>query len=241
MIWSAFVIGLLGSLHCVGMCGPIAMIIPVGNHQKIHAAGLYHAGRITTYAVIGVVFGTMGQAIQVAGFQSILSISLGVLLLCMVFYPIVNYRLNGLFHWKGLRTIRSYLSKQIKSKKRLAAYGTGLLNGLLPCGLVWLAIAGAMETGYVELAAVYMIFFGLGTIPLLSLTMFAPAWIPAVKNWRLARAIPVATLVLGLLFLIRGSLDFVPASQRDTPSFKFFHTITLCHDDQFPVIASADQ
>ena len=77
MLWTALVLGLAGSFHCIGMCGPIAFVIPVDRSSKsrmIFQIFLYNLGRIITYSLIGVLFGLIGKGLYLAGFQQRLSI-----------------------------------------------------------------------------------------------------------------------------------------------------------------------
>ena len=90
MLWSAFLIGLFGSFHCIGMCGPIALALPVSQNNKVGLVlgrVLYNVGRAITYSAIGLVFGLLGQSLSLAGFQQSVSIVAGVLILLMVLLP----------------------------------------------------------------------------------------------------------------------------------------------------------
>ncbi|MGZ4043606.1 MAG: sulfite exporter TauE/SafE family protein, partial [Bacteroidia bacterium] len=89
-IVAAISLGLLGSFHCIGMCGPIALALPV--HQatvfrKVVAILLYNSGRIITYSLLGLLFGIIGQGFAVFGLQQVLSVSLGTLILLSIILP----------------------------------------------------------------------------------------------------------------------------------------------------------
>ena len=140
-LWTAFLIGFIGSFHCVGMCGPIALSLPYQDVTKIKTASnvlLYNFGRITTYALIGLIFGLIGKSIALAGFQQGLSIIVGTLLLLAAF-SIINLEkqlvklpfLDVLFN-KVKRRLAQLLNQT--NRKRSTLFTVGFLNGFLPCG-----------------------------------------------------------------------------------------------------------
>src|ERR1017187_6538648 len=156
-LWTAFLLGLVGSLHCAGMCGPLALALPAaGNTTPGYVLGrvAYNAGRIVTYCLLGIVFGLAGWTFLLAGLQRWISIALGVALLV------------GLFASRKLALSRPVTSavNQLKSgmsvllrRRSIAALAVlGLLNGLLPCGLVYVACAGAAATGSIIAGGRYM-------------------------------------------------------------------------------------
>jgi sulfite exporter TauE/SafE len=167
-LWTAFVMGLVGSLHCVGMCGPIALSLPYQGRQKWIAAVnvlLYNFGRIATYALLGIIIGLFGRGFFLAGFQSYISIGLGVLLLLIAFFS-VNVE-GQLLKIPGFQKLNSWVQGQLGRLLRQKGSGKlfiiGSLNGLLPCGLVYMGIVGAVTTGEIVHSALYMASFGLGT------------------------------------------------------------------------------
>ena len=173
MLWAGFLFGLLGSFHCVGMCGAIALALP-GRADAAplrHAGGrlLYNLGRVTTYATLGAGAGLVGHGLRLAGVQQSLSIASGVLILLLVAVP-ERYS-SRVGHLLGLNTplgwVKTTLGRLFQQASWPALYATGLLNGLLPCGLVYLALAGALSAPGVAGAAAYMACFGLGTLPLM--------------------------------------------------------------------------
>jgi len=204
----AFLLGLLGSVHCVGMCGPIAMALPV--HQfdtqgKLLRYALYHIGKILSYTLLGAIVGSVGAGFLLMGVQQWLSISIGVLMILFVLFS-GNYfssfsigifaKLNG---W-----IKAQFSGFIQQKTLSSFWFIGLLNGLLPCGLVYAGLAGALATFSVAGAAGFMFFFGLGTVPLLLMfTMYANA--TGFKTMRaFQKAVPVVLIAMGILLVLRG-------------------------------------
>ena len=207
-LWSALLLGLGGSLHCVGKCGPIALALPLTRQERLGIALQslsYHLGRILTYASLGFIFGWLGWGLALAGWQKAFSIILGAGLLISAlfsFFPQHHLWNNRLFH-SFLTPLRARLSRVFASTHRFAAFQIGLLNGFLPCGLVYVALAAAVATGDYWLGAVYMATFGLGTIPLLLALMMAGQ---SSKGFfrRLQPLKSIALALFGLLLLYRG-------------------------------------
>jgi len=167
---TAITLGLLGSLHCVGMCGPIALALPVVNNSsfaRIKGILLYNSGRIFTYSMLGLVFGLLGKTFVIAGYQRGLSIALGVLILLVVLLPaqqMQSFRLTN-FIYRPVAKLKSSLGKLFAQKSYSALFSIGILNGLLPCGLVYTAVAGAIAVAEPVRASLFMGLFGLGTVP----------------------------------------------------------------------------
>jgi len=209
ILLSALVLGLMGSFHCVGMCGPIAIALPLhGNTvpQKIFGGTLYNLGRTLTYGAMGAVFGLLGQGINMIGFQQWVSVIMGAIMIISVVFP-------GLFRNQN-NMEKSWFSVVGKLKKSIGALFTvrsfsslffiGLLNGLLPCGLVYIAIAGAIGTGSATEGTLYMILFGLGTIPMLLAISLAGNIMSQAIRRKINKLIPVLVVLVGLLFILRG-------------------------------------
>ena len=160
---AAFTMGLLGSFHCVGMCGPLALSLPLNNNSfwsKFSGGLLYNAGRIVTYSLFGLVFGIIGKSVALFGFQQWLSIILGVLIIFFVILPkrVTSFSKNN-FVINYFEKIRSSLGKLFLKKNYSSLFSIGLLNGLLPCGLVYMAAAGAVATGDIVNSIFFMAFF----------------------------------------------------------------------------------
>ncbi len=229
---AAFTIGLMGSVHCVGMCGPIALSLPgVGNTSRwtrFAAVWMYQLGRILTYLLLGGVIGLLGKGFFLAGLQSWLSVGAGVLLLVIVVGSIsVEHRL---VQWPWLSEqwlhLRRLLSRQLSRHGYRAHFYTGMLNGLLPCGLVYLAIVGAVNTGSVWQGAGYMASFGLGTVPLMTATALAGKVIRGQWRTKIYRLIPVFIALMGVWLIMRGLHFHLPID------FRFWQEaqdIPMCH------------
>lgn len=206
---SALVLGLMGSFHCAGMCGPIAIALPLpGNSvpRKILGGVLYNLGRTLTYGIMGAIFGLLGQGVQMIGFQQRISVIMGAVMIISVFFPSLfrnQYRMDkSLFAFVG--KLKKALGKLFSVRSFSSLFFIGLLNGLLPCGLVYMALAGAIGTGEVVLGSLYMIMFGLGTIPMLLSIAIAGNLLNTAIRRKINRLIPVLVVVVGIFFVLRG-------------------------------------
>ncbi len=208
-IWTGFVIGFLGSFHCVGMCGPIALALPFGNvsnFQIVVGRLLYNIGRSITYAVFGAIFGLFGKGIHLAGMQKWASILLGVSILLYYLTP-------SKFHGKLTYTkpyiiannfVKKGFTRLTKSGSPLSLFVFGMINGLLPCGFVYVALAGAITTGGAISGAIYMALFGLGTSPIMFATSMVGKFVTANVKQKINSLIPVFAIILALIFILRG-------------------------------------
>ena len=212
---TAFTIGLFGSLHCAGMCGPIALALPYGTGGRgtiLRGALYYNFGRIITYMALGLLIGLVGQGLALAGWQRYYSIGLGVALLIvagLAWQPeqwLARQPVFGRFYL----ALKRGLGRSLHHTGSRAFWQTGLLNGLLPCGLVYLAIAGALNSPGPLWSAGYMAVFGLGTLPMMLLTITAGQFAGARLRGGLRKLYPAFLLLLGLLFIYRGVAFYLP-------------------------------
>jgi sulfite exporter TauE/SafE len=202
---SAFSIGLLSSFHCIGMCGPLALALPVKQLSPGHrwlALLTYHLSRIATYTAAGLVFGLLGHSIWLAGFQQLFSISLGVLILVIVWTGRLHRQ--PAFFKRAFAVLRSFISRLWLSPSRAKFALMGMANGLLPCGMVYLAIAGAVSSPHISDAMLFMFFFGAGTLPLLLALSSYSQLISLSFRMRIKKAIPFFIAAMGLLLILRG-------------------------------------
>jgi sulfite exporter TauE/SafE len=204
----AFLMGMAGSLHCIGMCGPIALSLPVQGQSmagKISGGMLYNLGRITTYGMLGLVMGTLGQSLQWFAWQQKISILLGLSILAFLIVPLVlpgkslHPAISAL-----MSSIRARLARVLGNPHPAALYSTGLLNGLLPCGLVYMALTGAVITGGPIAGAVFMMLFGAGTLPAMFATTLFGQWLKYPYRVRLRQIYPALMALMALLLIIRG-------------------------------------
>jgi len=208
-LWTAFLIGLAGSLHCIGMCGPIAVALPTGDLSRLILLSgrlLYNIGRSITYGIMGVVAGLIGQAAHVGGYQQMLSISLGVLLLLAIILP---SRFGALLtgsqlHARLTARLGRIWTKLTASASQSSLFTIGILNGFLPCGLVYVALAGAVSTGHPVAGGLYMVTFGLGTLPVMLAVSLAGRLLGSKIRRRMRQLLPVGGVILATLFILRG-------------------------------------
>lgn len=209
MLWSAFIFGLLGSFHCVGMCGPIAFLLPLDRKsrpKRVLQIISYHAGRLFTYGSIGLLFGFVGQRFHLFGIQQQLSIAIGAGMIALILIPskVLNRYNFSRPLYTAVAKVKSAMGTAIKKKDPGTFFTIGLLNGLLPCGLVYMAVFGALASGGVGEGALYMVLFGAGTIPLMTSAIYLGNFLKGQAKQRILKAIPVFVIVIGLLFILRG-------------------------------------
>ncbi|HPG06246.1 MAG: sulfite exporter TauE/SafE family protein [Lewinellaceae bacterium] len=207
ILWSALILGLAGSLHCVGMCGPLTLALPFAQGERpAWLQGIvYHSGRIFMYVLLGALFGLIGQAITLAGFQKYFAIIGGSLILLGVFTSI-RYPASWLDRITGpaQRKISTGIGQLIRRGGLPSYFGIGMLNGVIPCGMVYAAIALAISSEHITWGMGVMALFGLGTFPLLfALVAFQSRMKP---SWRhaLRKISPWTMGLFGALLLYRG-------------------------------------
>lgn len=209
MLYSALILGLISSLHCIGMCGPIAMMLPVDRNnptKKTLQILLYHAGRITAYASLGMVFGLLGKGLYLAGMQQWLSILAGVIMILIAMVPeriFAKYNFSKPIY-KIISKVKTGLGSQFRKKGNKALFLAGLLNGYLPCALVYAALFGAIAMQSEIYGVAYMVLYGIGTIPLMSLVVYGATFIKSNLRQSFATIVPYAMVFIGMLFIVRG-------------------------------------
>lgn len=206
---TAFIFGLLGSFHCVGMCGPIAFLLPVDRKngaRKMIQIFLYHFGRVLAYGLIGLLFGWVGNSLSLFGIQQQLSIWIGVVMIALVLIPSKTLNRFNLSRplYRVISKVKSNLGTQLKKKSPDTFFTIGFLNGFLPCGLVYMALLGAMASGNAPEGGLYMAVFGLGTIPLMTSAIYLGNFLSGKVRQHIRRAVPVFVIVLAGLFIVRG-------------------------------------
>lgn len=209
MLYTAIIFGLISSLHCIGMCGPIAMMLPVDHKnpsKKALQILIYHLGRLTSYGILGLAFGLLGRGFYIAGIQQQLSIAVGVGMIVIAIVPekvLAQYNFSKPVY-RLITKIKSSLGTQFKRKTPDAFFSIGLFNGLLPCGLVYAALFGAIAMQNVGLSISYMVLYGLGTIPMMSAVVYVSSLLSMPFRSKLQKAVPIVTVVIGVLFVLRG-------------------------------------
>jgi len=216
MLYIAFTLGLMGSLHCLGMCGPLAIAFSGGysnNKLRVISRSLqYNIGRAITYAVMGLLFGLIGSFVFFAQAQQAINIDsyLG--------------RSSAINKWKNF--VHKLISPMIKEVQSYPPFILGMVNGLLPCGLVYLALAGALTTGNIYSGGLFMFFFGLGTIPMLFGLVLGNQMISGSKRKTLTKVIPYVSLAFGVFLCYRGIVVDMP---MELDFFEAMKNPVMCH------------
>jgi len=201
---TAFILGLSSSFHCVGMCGPLLLAVPTRasiNYQWLEIL-IYHTARIFTYALLGVLVGFAGWRLQVANLQQFFSLTIGIILLIYVFAGRFFADASWLLAFNKM--IFSFFGFAAKQKGQRGTLLLGVANGLLPCGMVYIALTGAMASASATAAAGFMTLFGLGTLPLLFVFNFYGIRLQASVKQRIKFVSPIVIAIMGILLIIRG-------------------------------------
>ncbi len=209
MLFTAFIFGLISSFHCIGMCGPIALMLPVDRSnqaKKVTQIISYHLGRLTAYGTIGLLFGILGKGFYLAGMQQNLSLFIGVAMIMVLLIPekiVAQYNLSKPV-FKLISKVKSALGSQFKKKSYKSLFTIGLLNGFLPCGMVYVALFGAVAMQSALFGTYYMLLFGLGTVPMMSSVVYLNSLMTISFRNRIQKIIPYVGVVIGILFILRG-------------------------------------
>ncbi len=192
---AALTLGFAGSLHCAGMCSPLIMTVANITPEAMFNRVVYNVGRILTYGVMGMLVSSIGAVLPISKYQNIFSIVLGMCLLVLgimgtsgIRIPFLNKAVSRFSNF-----IKAKFGTLIRKKNYYSMLLMGALNGLLPCGLTYIALALCVGTNNPQEGFVYMFVFGLGTLPvMLGLVSFLPL---------LTKRLPVPILSRGLLIL----------------------------------------
>lgn len=215
---AAVTLGFFGSLHCLGMCGPLALaLLPTGSSAPslgriAVASSFYNLGRVATYALLGLAFGLLGSAARLAGAQQFLSIATGVVILLWLVLPKAYTQRFSTTRRAGaaIAKMKWTLSRLLRSHRFAAPFGVGLLNGLLPCGFVYLALAGALAQSSLVGSMLFMALFGAGTLPAMLALALPNGFLSPSFRFSIRRLLPVGTTVVALLLIVRGLALGVP-------------------------------
>lgn len=216
----AFFIGLFGSLHCIGMCGPLAFAVPAMGSNKLLLVWnklVYQLGRVISYTLLGLLIGLIGRQLWLLGLQRTVSILSGLFILFAGLTSILKLRTS-----RGNVTTPGFFNRAMvyALRQRWGHLLVGILNGFLPCGFVYLALTGALNTHSAVSSAVYMFWFGVGTVPLMLVAAVGSGFLTASLRRQLNRLVPYFMLLLGVWFVLRGlELDIPylsPAVQGST-------------------------
>lgn len=236
-ILSALAVGFFGSAHCIGMCGPIAIALPVPQSNVFNFVSgrvLYNIGRIFTYSFLGALFGLLGSRIIIAGFQQFVTIVLGVIIILVVITPF-KYKAKITQHkiiQKISSPIKYGIGELFKQGTLPSMFLIGVLNGFLPCGLVYIAIAGAIASGDAVSGMLYMVLFGLGTFPAMFAATIFGRFINLNIRKKLTKAVPIFAVVLAILFILRGMSLGIPYISPKISAQTINQTEMECHPSE---------
>lgn len=209
VIIAGFTLGAAGSLHCVGMCGPLSLALPTHHLSafgKFISLFLYQAGRIITYSLLGLVFGLAGRRLYLAGFQQWFSIGLGVLVLLLaLLYFLQKHSLHFSFLDRFYLPVQQLLGRLLRTAHGPFGFlSLGLANGLLPCGMVYIAVATTLSFGTIPESTLFMTGFGAGTLPAMMAVAYAGRAMGVSWRAHLRRAVPVFITLMGVVLILRG-------------------------------------
>ncbi|MGB5378407.1 sulfite exporter TauE/SafE family protein [Muriicola sp.] len=209
MVYTAFLLGLMGSLHCVGMCGPIAFMLPLDREDKFKMSMqvlVYHLGRMGAYALLGLAFGYFGKGLYLFGAQQYLSIGMGILMILAIVIPqkkLNTFRISKPVY-RLISGLKSRLGALLKKRSADTFVTIGFLNGFLPCGLVYMALFASIAMASPLEGSLYMVLFGLGTVPLMTSAAFLGKLLKTPARKRIRQLIPIFVVLVGILFILRG-------------------------------------
>ena len=209
----AFFMGLIGSLHCVAMCGPLLMALPASGkaHTQIVINRLiYQIGRILTYGALGALIGFISVGATYKGWQQGLSLLTGILLIGMALFTFLGHRSSVIIRAQQKLFAPLFKKMGYWLYRPGGNFVAGMLNGFLPCGMVYMALATALNTGNTWSGAQFMLLFGLGTLPLMLLTGIAGNYIKRMIPFSLSTWLPTLFLLMGVWFILRGANLDIP-------------------------------
>ncbi|SFT83716.1 hypothetical protein SAMN05216474_2588 [Lishizhenia tianjinensis] len=214
MLWTALTLGLISNLHCLGMCGPIALALPVGNMQplqKFISIFTYNFGRITVYTLLGLVLGFFGSSLKLIGFLQGFSILAGIALILIGLseFGILKFKLQHV-GFKALNQLKGKFAQLLQKRSLDAFFMMGIFNGLLPCGMVYSALIASLVMGSVQGGATYMFLYGIGTLPVMFFLPFFKSFFHFKAKRYLKILIPASFILIGGLLVLRGANLGIP-------------------------------
>lgn len=205
--------GLLGSLHCAVMCGPLMLSLPLQKTSYLAGAFqllAYQFGRVLVYTVMGILVGWIGSSFSVFASQEMLSLGIGIILILFVLL-----QWSGQYHqhiaalqFKLLTPISKLMGKLFG--KPFWGLFAGMLNALIPCGMVYLALSTALNTATIKGGASFMFLFGLGTTPLMLLISLGGIYLKKYIRFNTQKLVPWLMFFVGTLFILRSAELGIP-------------------------------
>jgi sulfite exporter TauE/SafE len=231
-IIAALLLGLAGSLHCIGMCGPLVLAVHASGQPKLLSLNkvLYHLGRLLVYGILGAVVGLIGETASAFGWQQGLAVAAGMAMLVLVVWPEKFKR--GPFKFIG--KVKQLFSKLLQTKSYSTHFLLGMLNGLLPCGLVYMALAAALAIGNLSSSISFMLFFGIGTSPALLAAGSLLGFLSNKLKGASMKYLQITLVCVSMLVVLRGANLGIPyISPKLTSSLnkanKVEHKMDCCH------------
>lgn len=221
---AAFFTGLLGSLHCLGMCGPLAFALPAapvfgmeGQAVKAgpspsHIAGrlLYNVGRLVSYAFLGAMVSMVGVAAAMFDLQRYASLLMGGILILLAIRGFLRHGKSSSPSSPVFKWLSSQMGRFLGNPHPMNLFTIGLLNGLLPCGLVYIGLfQAALAPSPFEGMAI-MALFGLGTFPMMIGVSLSGPWLRRNLMGRVRRVLPILMLITGVMLSLRGMALGIP-------------------------------
>lgn len=209
----AFLMGLLGSVHCAVMCGPIVLGLPFSKQaswQSVLQVLLYQLGRVAVYVILGAIVGAIGGSIALLAKQEIVSLMIGI---SIVFFAILQLSGKYVAHIQRWQVkLVAPLSKLMGKMLKLPIWGlaAGMLNGLIPCGMVYLALATSLNQANYKSGAYFMLLFGLGTTPLMFFISIGGVYLRKYLKFNTQQFLPWFALFIGVLFVLRSANLNIP-------------------------------
>ncbi len=207
-IIGGFTLGLIGSLHCVGMCGPLSFALPLQylhRTQRIAAIFLYQVGRVVTYSALGLVFGLAGRRVYLSGFQQWFSISMGALMFFLIVqYWLFRKRTKLNFLSKFYFAVQKLMIRILKIKGTIPFLFFGMANGFLPCGMVYVAVAGALVTRELQHSVLFMSMFGFGTMPAMIAVSYSRQFFSLEIRNSFRKLVPILICLMAAILILRG-------------------------------------
>ncbi|AZB21458.1 sulfite exporter TauE/SafE family protein [Kaistella haifensis] len=231
---SALGLGFASGFHCIGMCGPIALSMGLTKKQasNYYLQNLtYQFGRIATYAFLGGILGIVGQGFQMVGFQQYLTIGVGVLLILMALFSFggKDFASKIPFLSQFLFTVKMNLGKLLQKADYKSRFTTGILNGFLPCGMVYMALTASLAAGGVWQSSVFMALFGLGTLPFMFFVVLVGNLMTTALRIKILKFVPVMMIILGGHFILRGLEIGIPYVSPKKEALQVIHNNSIDH------------
>ena len=210
LLGGGLLLGLAGSFHCIGMCGPLSLALPVHHLEsplkKLVLLVSYQVGRISTYALLGLLIGLAGRPLQIGQYQQGLSIGMGILIiLAAILYQKSSYTLKWPLLTRFFTRVQQFIAGRLRAAKRSYHFFVlGMANGWLPCGLVYVALASTFSIGNIEDSVGFMAAFGAGTLPSMLLVGISGQLMKPTWRLSLQKMVPYFVVGMGILLILRG-------------------------------------